>query len=46
MACFKDISIFISSMLFPNHCIFCNETIDPFEDYCENCGKSVPFIKG
>lgn len=46
MACFKDISIFISSMLFPNHCIFCNEPIDPFEDYCENCGKSVPFIKG
>lgn len=42
----KDISIFASSILFPNRCIFCNEPIDPFADYCESCGKSVPFIKG
>ena len=46
MGRFKDIMIFLVSMLFPNRCIFCNEPIDPFDDYCDNCAVNVPFIKG
>ncbi len=46
MGRFKDIQIFLSSMLFPNRCIFCSEPIDPFDDYCDNCAESVPFIRG
>ena len=45
MGRFKDIMIFLVSMLFPNRCIFCNEPIDPFDDYCDNCAVNVPFIK-
>ena len=46
MGRFKDIMIYLVSMLFPNRCIFCNEPIDPFDDYCDNCAVNVPFIKG
>lgn len=44
--CFKDISVFVSSLFFPNRCMFCNEPIDPFVDFCEHCKRSVPFIEG
>ena len=43
---FKDISVFVSSLFFPNRCIFCNGLIDPFDDYCEICAEQIPFIKG
>ena len=43
---FKDFSVFVSSLFFPNRCIFCNELIDPFDDYCESCAEQIPFIKG
>lgn len=43
---FMDFCTFVSSMFFPNRCIFCNEPIDPFESYCAECEDSVEFIKG
>ncbi len=42
----KAVSAFISSLFFPNRCIFCNELIGPFEDYCSDCEETIPFIKG
>lgn len=43
---FKDSMKFLISVFFPNRCIFCDELIDPFEDICERCAESAPFIKG
>lgn len=43
---FKDVSVFVSSMFFPNRCIFCDEPIDPFEIICKQCSETVPFIRG
>lgn len=43
---FKDISVFVSSLFFPNRCIFCDRLIAPFDDYCKRCAEQIPFIKG
>lgn len=43
---YKDILTFVSSLFFPNRCIFCGELIDPFEFECEECNASVPLITG
>lgn len=43
---FDDILQYVSSVFFPNRCIFCGELIDPFDIYCEHCADTVPFIKG
>lgn len=45
-ALFKDILTFVSSIFFPNRCIFCNEPIDPFKEFCDECYENAPFIKG
>lgn len=42
----NDMIKFLASVFFPNRCIFCDELIDPFEDYCDACTQSIPFIKG
>lgn len=43
---FGDIAKSVSSLFFPNRCIFCDTLIDPFEHYCEDCIRNIPFIKG
>ena len=43
---FKDILTFVSSLFFPNRCIFCGELIDPFEFECDSCDSEVPLITG
>lgn len=43
---YKDILTFISSLFFPNRCIFCGEPIAPFDFECDLCVNSVPLITG
>lgn len=43
---FKDIYEYILSLFFPNRCIFCGQLIPPFDEICDNCEKSLPWIKG
>lgn len=43
---FKDFMTYFLAIFFPNRCIFCDEPIDPLDDYCESCIDKIPFIKG
>ena len=43
---FKDIYEYILSLFFPNRCIFCGQLIAPFDEICDECEKSLPWIKG
>lgn len=42
----SELSTYLSSIFFPNRCIFCDELIDPFDDFCEDCKNGIPFISG
>ncbi|MDD6276389.1 MAG: double zinc ribbon domain-containing protein [Clostridia bacterium] len=34
------------SLIFPNRCIFCLELNSPFEDICQDCKNTLPWIDG
>lgn len=42
----KDISDYVLSLLFPNRCVFCDKVIGPYEEYCCDCEKNLPWIDG
>lgn len=42
----NDVLEFISSIFYPNRCIFCGELMPPLENLCDGCSENLPWIKG
>ncbi len=42
----EDVGEYFLTLLFPNRCKFCDKVTEPFEDICEACNNSVPWIDG
>ena len=43
---FEDIIEYVMCLFYPNRCKFCGELTETFDDICENCEKSLPWIDG
>ena len=43
---FEDIFEYVMCLFYPNRCKFCGEITETFDDVCENCEKSLPWIDG